>query len=238
MIKKLPPIIILAGGLATRLRPITQKMPKAMIEVAGKPFIEHQLKLLREKGIDRVVLCVQYLSNEIEDFVGNGKNFGIDVIYSYDGEKFLGTGGAVLNALKYVEDDFFVLYGDSYLDINYSDVYNSYNQRPEGGLMTIIKNGDNWDKSNIIYKNNKIVEYDKNKKSPDMEYIDFGLGILTKKILNSFDNLDEFDLSIVYQKLIHNSDLAGYVADRRFYEIGSFDGIKDTENYIINRKGE
>jgi len=237
MIKELPPVIILAGGLATRLRPITQTIPKAMIEVSGKPFIEHQLNLLKEKGISKVILCVQYLRQEIEDFVGIGERFGMEVKYSYDGDKYLGTGGAVLNALKLVGNEFFILYGDSYLDINYADAYNFYNQRKETALMTIIKNNNNWDKSNIIYHNNKIIEYDKEKNSSDMEYIDYGLGIVTKEAFNKFRYSSKFDLSLVYQELIKNSNLIGYPADKRFYEIGSFEGIKDTENYIVNRNG-
>src|SRR5258708_1931944 len=109
------PIAILAGGLATRLRPITETIPKALVEIAGEPFLAHQLHLLRANGYERVVMCVGYLGEMVRDFAGDGSQFGMQVEYSFDGEALLGTAGALRKALPLLADDFSVIYGDSYL---------------------------------------------------------------------------------------------------------------------------
>ena len=140
------PVVLLSGGLATRLHPITEKIPKAMLDVAGKPFIHHQLSLLKKKKIERVVLCVGYLGEMIEEYVGDGSQFQMEVQYSHDGEKLLGTGGAIKNALKYIDDFFFVLYGDSYLDVDYIKIEKYYHSSGRKALMTICKNEDKWQK--------------------------------------------------------------------------------------------
>src|SRR5271163_370338 len=113
-------VAILAGGLATRMRPVTERIPKSMIEVAGRPFIEHQLELLQAENVKNVVLCVGHLGEMIQAHIGDGKRFGLSVSYSFDGERLLGTGGALRRALPLLGHDFFVLYGDSYLDISYA----------------------------------------------------------------------------------------------------------------------
>ena len=229
-------IVILAGGLATRLRPVTETIPKSLIEIAGEPFISYQLRLLKSKGIDNVVLCVGYLGEKIQDYVGNGEKFGLEVSYSFDGPTLLGTGGSIKKALPMLGNTFFVLYGDSYLDINYKDVNKVYRKAGKSGLMTVIKNDDRWDSSNIFFADGEVISYDKKNKSPEMKYIDYGLGILTQNAFDEFSELNKFDLSLVYQNLIKKRDLSGYVADKRFYEIGSIEGIKDTEEYIKSRE--
>ena len=171
---------IVSGGLATRLRPLTETIPKALVEVAGKPFIDRQLTLLRRKGIRRVVLCLGYMGQQIEEFVGNGTRWDLKVDYSYDGPELLGTAGAVAKAHSYLGDLFWVLYGDSYLDFDYRSVSEYFELEGAGklGLMTVFHNQDRWDRSNVIFENGQIVKYDKLKRTPLMQHIDYGATLL------------------------------------------------------------
>jgi len=224
---------ILSGGLATRLRPLTEKVPKALIEVAGKPFIERQLTLLRKKGIRRVVLCLGYRAQQVERLVGDGKNWDLKVDYSYDGPDLLGTAGALRKARHHLGELFWVLYGDSYLDFDYRAVANHFKQEGEGklGLMTVFANHDRWDKSNVIFKNGRILKYDKMKPSPEMEYIDYGAAILRAAALDLITN-SPCDLAHLYAQLVGSNLLLGYEVTRRFYEIGSHEGIEDAARYF------
>jgi len=228
-------LVILAGGKATRLYPITQDIAKAMVDVCGEPFIAHQLKLLKRQGIKRVVICAGYLGQQIKDFVGQGEKFSLKVEFSFDGEKLLGTGGAIKKALPLLKDIFFVLYGDSYLDADFKIVGESFLQLKKSGLMTVFKNSNQWDKSNIVYCDNRIIKYDKPESTPKMEYIDYGLSVLSKKAFANFDKT-EFDLSDFYKMLIEKGDLSGYEIKERFYEIGSLGGLEETKAYIMNNK--
>ena len=227
------PVAILAGGLATRLRPITQTIPKALIEVAGKPFIHHQLDYLKKQGIEQVVLCIGYLGEMIQEVVGDGSTFGLRVIYSPDGPVLLGTGGDLRQALPMLGEDFFVLYGDSYLPVDFRAVQEAYLASHQPALMTVLKNGDRWDKSNVLFDQGRLVEYNKEQTSPQMHYIDYGLGILNSQVLKSYPPGEPFDLAKVYNGLSINGELAGYEVFERFYEIGSHSGISETEAYLL-----
>lgn len=230
------PVAILAGGLATRLRPITETIPKALIEVAGKPFIFHQLDYLKAQGISRIVLCIGYLGGMIRELVGDGSAWGLNVSYSMDGEILLGTGGALKQALPLLGESFFILYGDSYLPINFSDVQQSFNNSKKTGLMTVLENQNRWDKSNVLFANGEIIEYNKTITKDEMHYIDYGLGVIKSIVFESYPDNLPFDLSKVYNQLSLQKQLAGYEVFERFYEIGSHQGILDTENYLIENK--
>lgn len=227
------PIVILAGGLATRLYPETKDIPKSMIKIANKPFIYWQLKLLKEKGFEKVILCVNHLAEQIVDYVKDGKDFGLIVQYSYDGDVQLGTGGAIKKAIDLLDDTFFIMYGDSYLDIDYSNVLNKFPPK-KLGLMTIYKNDNELEPSNVLLRHGEIVKYDKKINSLEMTYIDYGLGVFKK---NAFA-MDCFDLSDVYTYLIDEDRLANYIVEERFYEIGSKKGIEETEKYILEKYKE
>jgi N-acetyl-alpha-D-muramate 1-phosphate uridylyltransferase len=229
------PVVILAGGLATRMKPITEKMPKAMLDIDGRPFIYHQLNLLKKKGINRVILCVGFLGEMIESYVGNGIKFQLDVKYSYDGDKLLGTGGAIKKALKYLDDAFFVLYGDSYLEVDYGKIEAAFLKAPAKGLMTVFRNDGKWDTSNVVFRNDEILIYSKRERTEEMNYIDYGLGILSRPVFNNFVNETAFDLAYVYEKLAKEKQLMGYEVFERFYEIGSKEGLKDLQRKIYEQ---
>lgn len=231
------PVAILAGGLATRLRPITEKIPKALVEVAGRPFVAWQLDQLREEGVNKVVICTGYLGSMLEEVVGDGRSFGLQVLYSHDGEKLLGTGGALKKASSLLGDEFFVLYGDSYLPINFKEVEQTYKESGGLGLMTVLANQNQWDKSNVLFVDGQLIEYNKRNPSPKMHHIDYGLGILRAESLAPYSETEPFDLADLYHMLSLKGDLQGHEVYNRFYEIGSHIGLAETEAYF-NQKGK
>jgi len=226
------PVAILTGGLATRLRPITETIPKALVEVAGKPFIFHQLDWLQRQKIEKVVLCVGYLGEKIQVKVGNGDAWGINVSYSFDGEKLLGTGGALQKAIPSLGREFFVFYGDSFLPIQFKPVADTFQSSGMPALMTVLKNEGKWDKSNVVFCNGKIVDYNKKKPSLKMNYIDYGLAIIKSEVFSSNPTGSCFDLADIYESLAKQSQLVGYEVMRRFYEIGTKEGLAAAENYL------
>lgn len=226
------PIAILAGGLGTRLYPLTERIPKPLVEVAGKPFIVHQIELLRRNDLDRIVLCVGHLGDRIQEILGDGQAFGVHIHYVFDGPVLLGTGGALKKALPYLGDSFFVIYGDSYLDIDYRAVGRVFDRSRKRGLMTVYKNANRWDRSNVLFSGRRIVRYDKKDPSGEMEHIDYGLGLLHREALESVPEKEKYDLADVYQTLIGQDQLAGYEVTRRFYEIGSRQGLEETRLYL------
>ena len=230
--ERLPPLAILAGGLAKRLRPTTDTIPKSMIAVAGEPFIAHQLRLLRRERVTDVVVCTGYLGNRIEHFVGDGRRFGCRVRYASDGERLLGTGGAIRRALPLLGEHFFVMYGDSYLDIALAPVYEAFLAAGLPALMTVFRNSGKWDTSNVEFTEGVIRRHDKVHRTPAMQYIDFGLGIFTASAFAGYATDTPFDLSQLYSILAERGQLAGYEAPARFYEIGSPAGLAETTAHL------
>ena len=219
------PVAILAGGLATRLRPITEKIPKALIEVGGRAFLEHQIELLSRNSIKDVILCVGYLGEMIERRYGDGEVLRVRMKYSYDGPKLLGTGGAIKKALRLLPDAFFVLYGDSYLPVDYHAVTAAFREARRPALMTVFENADTWDISNVWFQDGCIRLYSKREKLPQMRHIDYGLMICRRQIFDDYPDNVPFDLAEVLENLSRNGKLGGYEMHQRFYEIGSPSGL-------------
>lgn len=234
---EMPPLALLTGGLALRLRPHTLKVPKAMIEVAGAPFIAHQLQLLRRERVRRVVLCVGYLGEQVEAFVGDGSQFGVAVDYCYDGPNLLGTGGALRKALPLLGPEFLVMYGDSWLDTSFAPVVAAFRQSGKPALMTVFRNAGRWDTSNIWYEAGAIRRYDKRERLPQMQHIDWGLSLVKAALLEERPADAAFDLADVLAELARRGELAGYEIATRFYEIGSLDGWHETDA-LLRRQAE
>jgi NDP-sugar pyrophosphorylase family protein len=230
------PVAILAGGLATRLRPITETIPKALIAVAGEPFLAHQLRLLQAAGLRRVVLCVGYLGERIEEEFGDGSSFGVELFYSFDGPVLLGTGGALKKALPLLGDRFLVVYGDSYLPIDYAAPTRAFAASEKLALMTLFRNENRWDPSNVWFEDGEIKNYDKRKRTPEMKHIDYGLGVLSARALSVWPADRAFDLANVYSELLGRHELAGYEVNQRFYEIGSPQGIEELDAMLRGRQ--
>jgi NDP-sugar pyrophosphorylase family protein len=229
------PVVILAGGLATRLYPSTRTVPKALILVNGLPFIDHQLSILKEKGVSHVILCIGNLGSLIEEFVGDGSQWGMQVQYSHDGDVLLGTGGAIKKATPLLPDSFIIMYGDSYLDIDFNLVVKEFYAQKLPVLMTVYRNRNELDISNILMKDGRILKYDKEDRDPAMEYIDYGLIVIRNEVFDQYPSNERFDLALVLSQLVDAGLVATYEVEQRFHEIGSAQGIKDTENYIRNR---
>ena len=228
----MPPVAILAGGLSTRMRPVTERLPKALLQVAGKPFAVHQIELLRRNGIADLVFCVGHLGHLIVDAIGDGARFGVRVTYSFDGPTLLGTGGALVNALPHLGERFFTLYGDAYLDCDYAAVAARFDESGAPGLMTVFRNADRWDSSNVEFVDGHIVAYEKEQRTVRMQYIDYGLGMLTRTALQGYPPGRFLDLASVYRDLVARRQLAGFEVSNRFYEVGSPSGLEETERYL------
>jgi NDP-sugar pyrophosphorylase family protein len=228
------PVVILAGGLATRLGPLTKNIPKSLIPIHGEPFVAHQLRLLQRSGIQQVILCVGHLGNMIEQAIGDGKEFGVKIEYSYDGAALLGTAGAVKGALPKLGKKFFVMYGDSYLVCNYAAVEQEFLQRGQLGLMTVFRNDGQWDASNVEFEEGRILAYSKTDRTARMRYIDYGLGVFHAE---TFARTRATDLADVYAELLQAGELAGVEVQERFYEIGSPAGLKEMTSFL-SRPGD
>jgi NDP-sugar pyrophosphorylase family protein len=228
------PVALLAGGLATRLRPITETIPKAMVEVAGRPFIDHQLALLRRNGVRRVVLCLGYLGEQIEQYLGPTAH-GLELRYSYDGERLLGTGGALRRALPLLGEVFWVVYGDSYLDIDYPAVLRHFADSTEPALMTVLCNEGRWDRSNVLFRGGRLLCYSKRSPTPDMTHIDYGVALLRAEVIASLPADAPCDLADLYAGLVAAGRMVGHEVTQRFYEIGSHRGLAETQEYLLPR---
>ncbi len=226
------PVAILAGGLATRLGPIAENIPKALLEVTGRPFIFRQLEYLRGQSIKKVVLCIGHLGEEIEAVVGDGSTFGMEVGYSPDGPVLLGTGGALKQALPLLGERFFILYGDAFLPCNFSKVQQAFVDSGQQALMAVYRNNNRWDRSNVLFRDGHLLEYNKRAPCQEMEHIDYGLGILSASVFDEEPASRAFDLAEVYHRLSIAGELAGYEVMERFYEIGTRTGLKDAEEYF------
>lgn len=229
------PVAILAGGRATRLRAVTREVPKALVEVAGKPFAIHQIDLLKAHGLVDLVYCIGHLGGVIEGTLDDGREWGVRIRYVHDGPVQRGTGGALRHALPHLGDAFLVLYGDSYLDCDYQAVVRAFLTSGRSGLMTVCRNDNRWDRSNVRFEGGRILRYDKEAATPDMRHIDYGLGVFRASAFASHAEDETFDLVSVYQALLANDDLAGVEVPGRFYEIGSPAGLEETRAYLARK---
>jgi len=226
------PVAILAGGLATRLRPLTETIPKSLVEIGGRPFVEYQIELLRAHGLTEIVLLVGYLGEQIEAALGDGSRYDVRLRYAYDGPHLLGTGGALRRAMPLLGEAFFVLYGDTYLVCDYEAIQRAFIEQSKAGLMAVFHNCNQWDRSNVVFHNACVVAYDKHTPTPVMEYIDYGVGLLRAEVLSAYPADTALDLATVYEDLVGMEQLAGYEVTHRFYEIGSHGGLAATRDYL------
>lgn len=225
------PVAILAGGLGTRIKSLSRSRPKALIELAGKPFIIHQLEWLRSQGARRVVLCVGYRGEMVSRTVGNGRELGLQVEYSHDGPLLLGTAGAIHAALPLLGKRFFVLYGDTYLDCDLRAILRKFSKIRTLALMTVFRNDNRWGASNVKLASGRIMAYDKIMPIPGMRHIDYGLGLFRREAFDLAPGRRR-DLAEVYQSALQRRKLAVFEVFRRYYEIGSLRGLREARHYL------
>ncbi len=224
--------VILAGGLGTRLFPLTQSVPKAMVPVRGRPFLTYQLEYLAHHGIRDIILCVGYLGSRIESHFGNGRRFGVSIRYGRDGDRLLGTAGAIKNVEHLLDDAFFVTYGDSYTVTDFATIMEFFVRRDRRGLMVVFKNEDRWDRSNVVVDGEYVRVYDKQHTHSGMQYIDFGVAVFRRMAFRDVPEGVPVDLNDLNQRLIAEQQLLAYETRDRFYEIGSVAGLREFETLL------
>jgi len=226
----LPPVCILAGGLGTRLGERVRTIPKPLLEVAGEPFLLHQLRLLAAHGAREIVLCVGYLGEQIQSQIGS-ERFGLRMRYSFDAPGLDGTLGAVRRALPLLGERFLVLYADTYLRIDYAQAARAWRDSGLPAMMTVLRNEGRWDTSNAAYANGRVTAYDKRAPRSHMRWIDYGLGGIAQAALDRAQP-DMRDLSDLYRQLANEGLLFGFEASERFYEIGTPAALAETDTFL------
>jgi NDP-sugar pyrophosphorylase family protein len=226
------PVAILAGGLATRLGSVASQIPKALVDVAGRPFIDHQLGLLQRNGFRDVVLCMGHLGDQIEAHVGSGTSHGLSVRYSHDGPSLLGTGGALRRALPLLGELFWVMYGDSYVDVDFVKVLADFLPRRAAGCMMVLKNDDRWERSNVRFEGGRLLEYDKKTPTTGMRHVDYGALLLRRGAVERIPPDEPHDMADLLRVLVREGRMVGYEASQRFYEIGSPDGLAEARVWL------
>jgi N-acetyl-alpha-D-muramate 1-phosphate uridylyltransferase len=224
-------IAILAGGLATRLRPLTDKIPKSLVPIHGKTFLEYQLDFLKAGGVTDIVLCIGHMGEQIEEYFGNGSEYGVRIKYSREGKIQLGTAGALKKAESLLEDEFFIMYGDSYLFLDFGTLMCYFLNQNKLALMTVYKNQGRYDKSNTEVEGNLVRRYSKQEKTEAMVYIDYGVNILRKKALKLVPADQPYPLEELFPQLIAQNEILAYEIKERFYEIGSPEGLAEFKKY-------
>ncbi len=229
-------VVILAGGLATRLRPITLTMPKSMVPVNGRPFLAYQLDVLRQAGIKDIVLCIGHLGEDIIHHFGDGHDYGVHLRYSSEDEMLLGTGGALKKAAPLLDEHFFVMYGDSYLRFDYAGMCRAFLDAGCMAMMAVYKNENTLDRSNVVLGQGRVAVFDKHQTHPKMDHIDYGITVLNRGLLENIPAGEVFDLAELFRRLAQEGLLFAYEVHERFYEIGSLYGLEDFKSFL--EKGE
>jgi len=227
--------VILAGGLGKRLKPLTEQVPKVMVPVNGKPFLLHLLELLKSQGLNDIILCIGYIGEQIKAFFGDGKRFGLKIRYSEERERLLGTGGALKQAQNLLDNHFFALHGDTYLPIDYTEVERSFIRCGKKALMVVYDNRENTGvKNNVeLDKDSMVVRHDKERLAPGLKYVEAGVSILSREVLDIIEEGSSVSLEKgLYQTLIQQKEIAAYITNQRFYDIGSPEQLKIFEEFL------
>jgi MurNAc alpha-1-phosphate uridylyltransferase len=233
-----PQVVVLAGGLGTRLRPLVEDAPKALVTIRGEPFARHQLRLLASQGVRRVVYVVGYRGDQIREAIDGGCELGLAMTFVDEGGELHGTGGALRFAhdTGALEDVFGVLYGDSYLPIDLAPVWGAFETGGRPALMTVLRNDDRWDRSNTVYEDGAVVLYDKRPehRHERMTWIDYGFSVLRRDVVEEIPSGAVADLGDLFRDLSLRGDLAGFEVASRFYEAGSPEGLADLDRYLAS----
>jgi NDP-sugar pyrophosphorylase family protein len=224
--------VIMAGGMGTRLGRLTARLPKSLVNIHGRPFLEYQIDLLRKNGIRKVLLCIGHLGEQIRKRFGTGRDFGVTIRYSEEGEDLLGTGGALKKAEPLLEERFLLLWGDSYLKLDYRKIWNAFLKAHRLGLMVVYKNSNERVPSNVVVRDGRIALYDKWKTHPDMLYIDNGLSVWSKDILGMIPFGKPFEIERLFRRLSERGEVAAYETEQRFYEVGSILGLGELKRIL------
>jgi len=225
----------LTGGLATRLRPLTERIPKSMIVFRNKPFLWHQLELVKKYQIHDIVLCVGYLADQIKNYFKGGKEMNMNIQYSEEKEP-LGTAGALKNAEPLLDEEFLVMNGDSYLMLDYTEIIKYFRKRTKSALMVVYKNYNYYEDSNVTVNNGLVTLYNRKIKTPEMVYVDAGLYLFKKEVVKLIPNNTKILLDEIFVKLVEQKELLAFEISQRFYEIGSVSGLKEFKRFLEEKQ--
>ncbi len=228
--------VILAGGLGTRLRPLTESVPKPMVQINGRPFLEYEIELLKNVGVRDFVLCLGYKGQIIRNHFGDGSKFGARISYSFEGEKLLGPAGGLKNAEALLEDVFLVTYADGYLMMDYVKAWDFFLKSNRLGMMVVYENHNKFGKSDLVVKDGHVVKYDKRHQTHDMVWINFGVSYLRKEALNIIPQDQTFGEEEFYNELISRKELLAFETKGRFYEIGTPESLNEFASFIAKAK--
>lgn len=232
-------VVVLAGGLATRMRPETEQVPKSLLHVQGRPFVDWQLDRFTASGARSVILCVGHLGEQIETHVKRGLDRGLVVGYSYDGPELVGTGGALRRAFARLEDEFVLTYGDSYLPFDYAAPLHDLRAHPEAlATMSVYRNRGQLGPSNVALDGEWVAKYEKGSADPELDCIDYGAIALRRSILEGIEDGAVWGVEALFRKLARKRQLRAFVAPERFYEVGSPEGKRDLEQYLASQPSE
>ncbi len=228
--------VILAGGRGTRLGRLTQTVPKPMVPVNGKPFLEHEIELLKQNGITDFVLCIGHLGNQVENYFENGSKWGVRVRYSYDGPKLMGPAGALKGAEPLLEECFFVTYGDAYLRTDYRSIMKALLDSGRLGLMAVYENHNRYGRSDVVVRRGYVARYDKKGRGRGMDWVNFGVSAFRKHALAFVPSGRECSEEEFYGELIKHDELLAFPVKERFYEIGSPGALREFERFISSQR--
>jgi NDP-sugar pyrophosphorylase family protein len=223
---------ILAGGLGQRLMPLTSDVPKPMVPVLGRPFLEHQIALLRRHGVTDIVLLVGHLAEKIRSYFGDGTGFGVTIRYSDEGDARLGTAGALKHAEPLLANAFMVLFGDSYLVLDYAQVWRDFVHGGTRAMMVVFRNDNQFDTSDVAVEDGYVAAYQKYPPLPNAVFINYGLTVLKRETLATMDEGQRISLQEFLRPLIRDRQLGAWIATQRFFEIGSVEGLRETERFL------
>lgn len=228
--------VILAGGLSTRLGSLTVDRPKSLVPILGRPFIDWQFELLIQQGVKDIVMCLGHMGESIQHHVERKYSHALNLKFSFDGEKRLGTGGAIRNASHLLDDNFSVIFGDSYLSVNHFMHASRFLESNFKAMMLFTKHYRDFDQPNVSILDGFTIKYDKSLLNSDMKYIDFGLSFFSKKVFLDYSQKEEsFDLNSLLTHLSSKLELRGVEVNEEFYEVGSLKGIVDFEKFLQSR---
>ena len=230
-------VVIISGGLGTRLKSLASDIPKALVPVAGRPFVEHQLELLRTQGLKEIVICTGHLGDQIENHLQDGAAFGVSIRYSReDAGALLGTGGALVNALPLLAEEFLVTYGDSYLPTPFGAFMDRCHKSGLPAMMSVYRNAGKWDQSNVRVDGNRVGFYSKKAVSGSCDFIDYGLSYFRKEVIRRYAQIAlPLDLAVVHEALVSANELGAYRVEERFYEVGKPEGVAELNGYLSRR---
>jgi mannose-1-phosphate guanylyltransferase len=217
-------IVILAGGLGTRLRPITERIPKPMVDAGGRPFLEHIVRHLANQNFQRLLLLIGHLGEQVRDYFEHGQRFRVQIEYESEPAP-LGTAGAVRNALSKLDEEFILLYGDSYLPIDHWEVVQAFQESPCPGLIVVYdnRNADTGVANNVaLGRDGYVRRYEKGRAAADLHYVEAGVLCFRREVFANLPAGEPISLEDeIYPQLIAQNQLRGFVTQQRFFDIGT-----------------